>query len=306
MQLSTRGADFILRHEGFRSKAYRDPVGVITIGAGYTNRSQVFRAYWRKTRGHDLRLGDTIGRGECMDILPAIANEEYGAAVNSKIAPKAQHHYDAATSVCFNLGPAAAGWKWAVALRGGRIADAVRLLRVTGTTAGGRRLEGLVIRRRHEAALIETGDYGDGKAPAYGADDDNVPSATDDRGDYASLLRGYQEDLKALGFDPGPIDGIWGRMTRAAVLAFQKHHADLVNDGILGPATRASIDRAMDARGVTAKSAGGIALAAVAAVVAPQAGEAGLWVLGAALAVAAVSGVAVWRYRGEIKHWWRG
>ena len=36
-----------------------------------------------------------------------------------------------------------------------------------------------------------------------------------------SSLRGVQQGLAALGFDPGPIDGINGPWTRAAVSAFQ-------------------------------------------------------------------------------------
>lgn len=45
-----------------------------------------------------------------------------------------------------------------------------------------------------------------------------------------------QKTLKALGFDPGPIDGLPGRKTTAAVVAFQTAN-HLVADGIVGPAT---------------------------------------------------------------------
>ncbi len=42
--------------------------------------------------------------------------------------------------------------------------------------------------------------------------------------------------LTAAGFSPGPIDGIFGPRTRAAVLAFQKSK-NITQDGIVGPET---------------------------------------------------------------------
>jgi putative chitinase len=45
-----------------------------------------------------------------------------------------------------------------------------------------------------------------------------------------------QRALVALGFDPGPVDGLPGPKTRAAVLAFQRSRG-LATDGIVGPQT---------------------------------------------------------------------
>lgn len=45
-----------------------------------------------------------------------------------------------------------------------------------------------------------------------------------------------QQRLKDRGFDPGPIDGIFGAKTAAAVRAFQERH-NLQVDGIVGPET---------------------------------------------------------------------
>lgn len=54
--------------------------------------------------------------------------------------------------------------------------------------------------------------------------------------------RGVQSALAALGYDPGPIDGVMGPRTRAAVMAFQRD-AGLVVDGVVGPATRGALAR---------------------------------------------------------------
>ena len=52
--------------------------------------------------------------------------------------------------------------------------------------------------------------------------------------------REIQLALQAKGFDPGPIDGVRGRMTIAAVKAFQAANS-LVVDGIVGPRTSAAL-----------------------------------------------------------------
>jgi len=49
-----------------------------------------------------------------------------------------------------------------------------------------------------------------------------------------------QERLKALGFNPGNIDGDFGPGTEAAVLAFQRS-AGLLADGIVGPRTQGAL-----------------------------------------------------------------
>ena len=46
-----------------------------------------------------------------------------------------------------------------------------------------------------------------------------------------------QRALSALGYRPGPLDGIRGRLTIRAVKAFQADHG-LTVDGIVGPRTR--------------------------------------------------------------------
>jgi len=50
MKLSHKGTQFITRHEGIVLKWYRDPVGVGTIGIGFTWRSTAFKAWWKKNK----------------------------------------------------------------------------------------------------------------------------------------------------------------------------------------------------------------------------------------------------------------
>lgn len=58
-----------------------------------------------------------------------------------------------------------------------------------------------------------------------------------------------QRRLAALGFDPGPLDGVHGRRTLAALKAFQAK-SGLVADGIAGPLTLRALGRAELPNGV--------------------------------------------------------
>ncbi|MFU0799403.1 MAG: peptidoglycan-binding protein [Xylanivirga thermophila] len=50
-----------------------------------------------------------------------------------------------------------------------------------------------------------------------------------------------QRILISIGYNPGPVDGIFGPRTRAAVIQFQLDNG-LVPDGIVGPKTYAALD----------------------------------------------------------------
>lgn len=289
---------FIAAHESPAgravTRAYRCPAGVITIGHGFTMSSRAFAAYWRAKYGRALQMGDTITQDESDKILRRLIDEEYGAAVASQINPRAQHHFGGAASMTFNCGIGALSWRWAAALAAGNVAEAARLLRTTAVTANGRRLAGLVRRRDEEARLIEIGQYtvvGPAKQPT-------AVSQT------KAEIREYQQQLAALGYDVGEVDGIVGSKTRSAVRAFQVEHK-LTVDGMVGAATRATLIRALDAkRGKQAAGGAGGAGAAAGggAEIATQPvdalASAALWGIGALVVVGII--IAVVKYRGVI------
>src|SRR4029079_4105810 len=63
------------------------------------------------------------------------------------------------------------------------------------------------------------------------------------KGSTDPAVRDLQEALKALGYDPGSIDGVFGATTDAAVKAFQQAKG-ISADGVVGRKTWINIDEA--------------------------------------------------------------
>jgi hypothetical protein len=91
-------------------------------------------------------------------------------------------------------------------------------------------LEGAFLRGELEAAEVPD-EFEGGRA---------VPGPSGETRRVLLSTREIQAALVELGYDPGPIDGIWGRKTRSAVRAFQRD-AGLVADGVVGGRTRGAM-----------------------------------------------------------------
>lgn len=246
MKLSAKGAAFVRAHEGFVGRWYADPVGIMTIGCGFTWRSAAFRQWWAKNKPGIPKYQGRMTRAEADDALMYLFAHEYGKAVDGflkKAVP--QHVYDAMCSVSFNCGPGSLKWKWAAALKRGDYEAGAALLRTTAVTARGKRLPGLVRRRKEEALLITNGVYtgvGNVKAGPVDAMADGVLA----RGERGPAVAALIRDLAALGHYDGVLDDVFGRGTEAAVIAFQ-NASGLKPDGMAGPATLEAIGRAKKA-----------------------------------------------------------
>jgi GH24 family phage-related lysozyme (muramidase) len=240
MKLSAEGAGFIRTHEGFVGKYYLDPVGIPTIGVGFTWRSSSFREWWKKNKGGSpFQPGATITRSQADDALRFLVEREYGKAVNNFLGKSVpQHVFDGMVSPVFNLGAGSLKWKWAAAAKKGEYAASAELLRSTGTTAQGKKLRGLVSRRIEEAELIEHGDYTVGKLHGR-------PSNILKRGERGQKVKELQMDLTQLHIYDGAIDGIFGFGTEAAVMDFQREQR-LTVDGYAGPRTLKALEAATE------------------------------------------------------------
>lgn len=93
MELSAIGEAVLIAREGRRLKAYRDSVGVWTIGIGVTT-----------IKGRPVTAGMVISSAEC-DALFAVTLAVYVAAVNRGLKVTVpQHVFDALVSICYNIG----------------------------------------------------------------------------------------------------------------------------------------------------------------------------------------------------------
>ncbi|RVG73033.1 peptidoglycan-binding protein [Sinorhizobium meliloti] len=297
---SPRGRAFVRGHEGNPLTCYLDPVGIPTIGTGFTIRSAAVRAALKRLGITKLLPGKTKITAEQSDAIFAavLADEFEPAVVASSPTSRKQHQMDAAVSAIYNLGAGAMQWTWADLWRAGKVKEAAVYLGSNYNTADGKRLPGLVRRRKEEADLFLNGRY----ASVGGA----VKEATDKPPRKPdAVVKEAQEILTSKGFNPGAIDGWMGEKTREAVIAYQKAHPHLEADGILGPATLSQLRR--DAKALRDAATKGAGSAVGSGALAFMAGLPWGWIAAGALLLAV--GYVAYRYRDVIvRRWntWRG
>lgn len=144
MKVSINGLNLIKRFEGCKLKAYRDSVGVWTIGYGTTNADKAIT-------GITISEGATITQSQADEWLEKSVNNKYGKNVNKfdGIYHWNQNEFDALTSFAYNIG-SINGLVDNGKLSKQKIADKMLLY----NKAGGRVLEGLAMRRRAEQELF--------------------------------------------------------------------------------------------------------------------------------------------------------
>ncbi|MDW9761652.1 glycoside hydrolase family protein [Sinorhizobium meliloti] len=296
---SPRGRAFTRGHEGNPLTCYLDPVGIPTIGTGFTMRSAAVRRALAALGITKLVPGKTKITAEQSDsIFASVLAEEFEPAVVAS-SPKSrkQHQMDAAVSAIYNLGAGAMEWTWAGLWRAGDVHAAAAYLGSHYNTAGGKKLPGLVRRRKEEADLFLNGRYATGGAVKESTP--RPPRKPD------AVVKEAQEILTSKGFNPGAIDGWMGEKTREAIIAYQKAHPHLEADGILGPATLSQLRR--DAKALKDAATKGAGSAIGSGALAFAAGLPWGWI---ALAAAVLAlGYVAYRYRDVIaRRWntWRG
>jgi lysozyme len=139
--MNPAGINLLKRFEGFRNEAYQDPVGVWTIGYGFTK---------------GVKRGDYLSEDEAEERL----REEiaaFEAGVNNLIkAPTNENQRAAMTSLAYNIGLGA--FRKSTVLRRHNARDYEGAAKAFGlwVKAGGKVLKGLVRRRAAEAELYLT------------------------------------------------------------------------------------------------------------------------------------------------------
>ena len=281
---SEDGIAFIGRLEGKVLLAYRDIVGVLTIGHGHTNLSGV---------PPKVTPGMRITNDEALEILRKDM-AKFDVRVSKALPNVPQYAHDGGSSFDMNTGGIFKA-SWVKFYLAGAMEDSKRRFAMWNK-AGGRVVKGLVSRRNAEISLTFHGSYGEATS---------IPSISHDD----SRIKEYQTQLKKLGYYTGAIDGFAGSNTNIAVMMFQAEKG-LAADGVVGPATRATLARAVSAKlstkvaigggGATGAGAGGseVFMGPVAPESIEIASQALVWGVGVVVAILATS--LVWRYRGVI------
>ncbi|RDD82426.1 lysozyme [Dyella tabacisoli] len=144
MTVSATGIALIQRFEGCRLVAYRDSVGVWTIGYGHT--------------GPDVQPGMSIDAAQADSLLQADLAHATAAILSLVTVPLRQPQLDALASFVFNLGAKAfAGSTLLRKLNAGDYAGAAAEF-PRWSNAGGQPVAGLLRRRIAERTLFLTPD----------------------------------------------------------------------------------------------------------------------------------------------------
>ena len=152
-RLSQPGAGFIARFEGCVLKMYNDPTGNATIGVGHL--IHMGRINGREPA--EFRAG--ITRKRALKILMDDADKAARSVRKLIKVPLKQHQLDALVSFTFNCGEGSlASSTLRKRLNRGEYAAVPQELN-KWVMSGGRRLEGLVRRRKAEGALFRNGKY---------------------------------------------------------------------------------------------------------------------------------------------------
>jgi lysozyme len=231
--VSPKGRKFIYGHEGVVLKAYRDVVGVWTIGPGLTAASGVITP----------KAGMTITSEKCDELFDlAVARNYLPRVVKALGANVSPYAIDAGVSFDWNTG-AILKASWVKSFLAGKKEEARQRLGLWNK-AGGKVLRGLTRRRGEEANILLLGKYP--------ADIEAASTTIADTARFAVFvvsattpeIEEVRTGLTSIGFDAGTVTG---KILRSAVEGFQKTY-NLTIDGKIGRATLSTLQRELDAR----------------------------------------------------------
>lgn len=144
MFMTDEGLDLIRQFEGFRTAAYRDPVGMWTIGYGHTSMAGA----------PEVKPGLTVSEAEAADIL-ARDVDQFARGVRALLRVElSDGQFSALVSFAYNVGVAALRKSSVLTAVNARDFAAVPRRLQLWTKAGGHVLPGLVKRRAAEAAMF--------------------------------------------------------------------------------------------------------------------------------------------------------
>lgn len=236
MKLSDPGVKMIEEREGLRTTAYKDSVGVWTIGIGHTSAAGPPK----------VTQGMTITKDEAWDIFKRDVVQYENAVLKSCKLPLTQYSFDSWTSMCYNIGTGGFSGSTAVKrFNAGDFSGAADAMLMWNKPSE------IISRRQGEYVQFKFGRYEARVSKLTAADKAWVPmppaeggppvaiKPTLKRGDKGADVREMQElvrgKLERLLLECA-VDGDFGYRTEEALKATQGAFG-VTADGICGPVT---------------------------------------------------------------------
>lgn len=206
LRVSDNGLAIIKKYEGCYTKAYKDPVGIWTIGYGHTSR---------------VKAGQTITRAQAEQFLEKDcataenAVNSYGSKYNWN-----QNEFDALVSFTFNTG---VGNLKKLLNDGKRYKNEISTKLLDYNKGGGVVLPGLVKRRKEEKELFESSSV-------------SILRVSSSIKSVQSWLNKYYECTLF-------VDGKYGPKTKNALVMALQTELGVKADGIFGTKTAAAVEK---------------------------------------------------------------
>lgn len=223
MKISKKGLDLVKEFEGLHLEAYKDEVGVWTIGYGITNAD-------KSITGVTIRKGLKITREKAEKWLEESLNKKYAPKVtkyNSKYKWN-QNEFDALVSFAYNIGSIDG-----LTANGSRSKSVISNKMLKYNKAGGRVYNGLTRRRKAERELFLTPVEKQGYSGTFPA---LPPRGYYQIGDGYKTLKNYQTQIKRVQkllnwvmSGKLKIDGKYGKDTAVLTEKLQKKYGLPVN-----------------------------------------------------------------------------
>ena len=146
MKISQDGINLIKQFEDCKLTAYKDSVGVWTIGYGTTNAD-------KSITGINIKKGVKISQEQAEDWLVKSVDKKYGVNVMKydSVYHWNQNQFDALCSFAYNIGSIDQ-----LVQNGKRTIKEISIKILAYNKAGGEPLQGLTKRRKAEKALFDT------------------------------------------------------------------------------------------------------------------------------------------------------
>ncbi len=207
MKISETGLNLIKQFEGCHLTAYKDPVGILTIGYGHTK---------------GVKAGQKITQAQADEYLKqdVVTAEK---AVSKYKYNYNQNQFDALVSFTFNCG---SGNLKQITNNGTRTLEQISARLPNYNKAGGKVLAGLTRRRAAEKKLFDTPV----KPNSVSKIEEDYNMKQIKKGSTGKAVKIWQLIIGV------SVDGDFGSKTEAATKTWQKSHG-LTPDGIVGPKT---------------------------------------------------------------------